>query len=177
MSVYLSTHDNDFVSSIRNKHYHYFPSLVPKDRMYNWDQMMEQLDNHPRGGVDINHEKLRLNLNGLSGEISNPPKRYCLDILEDMTKIFTQNRATLIAFVGISPFTASYGMHADEMDVFYVQDRGKIEMVLENNVCIEMTSGDAIWLPRGRHHNPTPVGSRIGMSFGVEQGPDPCTYV
>jgi ribosomal protein L16 Arg81 hydroxylase len=105
------------------------------------------------------------------------PKRYCIDMLEDMETIFVNNHCTLIAFIGISKQTKSYGFHRDVMDVLYVQDQGSLEMGLENDQTILMKPGDGLWIPRGRGHDPKPLSSRCGMSFGVEGDPDPCTYL
>ena len=67
------------------------------------------------------------------------------------------------------------------MDVFLVQVLGEIKIRVENTDHEDepraFLPGDCVWIPRGTHHQIITENSRVTFSFGVEQHPDPSTYV
>lgn len=137
------------------------------------------LDTHPEDLLDYHHDKMRFFLKNAHHRGSSPV--FAKSVASSMSEIFHKNRITNIAFMGFGKDCKSYPWHADKMDVFLVQVLGDIEIRVENTEWEETPKkfnvGDCVYIPRGTHHQIITGKSRVTFSFGVEQEPDPSTYI
>lgn len=145
----------------------------------NWEEEIFFLDTHPEKLIDTHPEKIRYFLKGSDTRPSLSP--WAKDVLKTMGETFHKNRPSLIKFLGFGYQTDSYPWHKDTMDVFLVQVLGTPLIKVENTNCQnkakEFKPGDCVFIPRGTHHEIVPTGSRVTYSFGVEDQPDPSSYV
>jgi len=149
--------------------------------LYNWNQHMDLLDNHPDNLIDANSTKFRIGLNSFHMRSSAPD--FARDIVNEMADVFSlhgdKRSITNIAFTGFGKESDSYPWHKDSMDVFLVQVIGTVGLKVEghnNDEEFDFEPGMYVWIPRGTHHQVLPRKSRVSFSFGVEGHPDPSTY-
>lgn len=149
--------------------------------VYDWNQHIDLLDNHPEEHIDRNTDKFRIGLNSFHARPSAPEfAKKIVEELEDVFALHGDKRAiTNIAFTGIGRDSGSYPWHKDRMDVFLVQVIGTTGLKVEghnNEEEFDFNPGDYVWIPRGTHHQIFPRLSRVSFSFGVEGEPDPSVY-
>jgi len=146
---------------------------------WTWEDALHFLDTHPEGLIDHHPDKMRFFLKNSHKRASSP--RFAKDVVKEMEEVFTQNKITNISFMGFGADTDSYPWHKDRMDVFLVQVLGDISIRVENTdyetVPKTFRPGDCVYIPRGTHHQIIAGKSRVTFSFGVEQDPDPSTYL
>ena len=144
-----------------------------------WDDAMDFFEHHPEHEIDLNSDKMRYYLKNCQKRQSLEP--WAKAIIDEMKTLFAQNHITLIKFYGFGKQTDSYPWHKDKMDVFLVQVLGEVKLKVENthteHEALPFTTGECVYIPRGTHHHIIPESSRVTFSFGVEQEPDPSTYV
>lgn len=155
-----------------------FKEQVDEHKIWTWDEALPYLDTHPADLLDRNDTKQRFFCKSAHERESTPT--FAKEVFQRMRTVFPQNHITNIIFMGLGPDSESYPMHTDTMDVFLVQAIGTVKIIVEGflgDADIDLYAGDFIYIPRGTAHQILPQGSRVTMSFGVEQDPDPATYV
>lgn len=147
--------------------------------LWNWDSALRFLDTHPTEITDHHKDKMRFFLKNSHKRPSSPT--FSKEVVKMMEKTFHKNPITNICFFGFGRDCDSYPWHKDKMDVFLVQVLGEIKIRVENTDHEDeprsFVPGDCVWIPRGTHHQIITENSRVTFSFGVEQQPDPSTYV
>lgn len=181
--------DEEFRQAVRDRLHYPFPQKVYESDV-EWNNVIYLLDTHPRRkDLKSNVEKLNFNLLGLEGRNSAP--RVSRTIVADLRSAFPKNKITSQFFGGLTKQSRSFEIHKDSMDVLYYQAIGKVEFSIWDSEVdapnIErkqakprykkmMSPGEMCWIPRGTYHRIIPLESRVALSFGVEDEPDPSTY-
>lgn len=149
--------------------------------VYNWNDHIDLLNNHPEEHLDTNTDKFRIGLNNFHNRPSAPP--FAKTIVEELSDVFAlhgdKRAITNIAFTGIGRDSGSYPWHKDSMDVFLVQVIDTVGLKVEginDEQEFDFKPGDYLWIPRGTHHQIFPRLSRVTFSFGIEGDPDPAMY-
>ena len=142
-----------------------------------WDSLLKLLDQHPQKHLDYRPDKCRFYLKNAHKRPSTP--YWSTTIVNEMKRVFHKNQITNIVFFNFGPNASSYPWHKDKMDVFLVQVKNKVRIRVENYWEEErdFTVGEYVYIPRGTHHEIKTNHSRVTFSFGVEQLPDPETYL
>jgi hypothetical protein len=186
MNAFLN---EEFRQAVRDRLHYPFPGKIYESDV-EWNNVIHLLDTHP-GNKDLksNVEKLNFNLLGLEGRGSAPG--VSRTIVADLRFAFPQNKVTSQFFGGLTKLSRSFEIHKDKMDVLYYQAIGKVEFsiwdsevdapnierkVAKNRYRKTMEPGEMCWIPRGTYHRIIPLESRVALSFGVEEEPDPSTY-
>ena len=147
--------------------------------LWTWDKALRFLDTHPKEIIDHHKEKMRFFLKSSHKRPSSP--EFAKYIATAMEGIFHKNPITNICFFGFGRDCDSYPWHKDKMDVFLVQVLGEIKIRVEGTSFEDtpraFVPGDCVWIPRGMHHQIITENSRVTFSFGVENDPDPSTYI
>jgi hypothetical protein len=176
---------DNFLSAVRDGKYHFFGNVIDVKK-YSWYDMLALYKNHPDDLTKMIAGKGRIELNALHTRGSAPT--FAKTIWEDLKNTFPRNQITNIAFMGPDLIHSSYPIHADVMDVLYLQVVGSIEWSIYKPIDdkkqkdllpqeatevfrTKMIPGDLIWIPRGIHHHIQPLSGRVGFSFGVEGPP------
>lgn len=132
----------------------------------------------------------RLGLTKMEARKSTPD--FAKNIIKDLKNTFYKNHISCHAYCGFTEYSKSFDIHKDRMDVLYLQVIGNIEWSIwksdsnktnitpDQGSCIlkeKFMPGKWIWVPRGTYHLVEPIDPRVGFSFGVENNPDPSTYI
>lgn len=184
--------NESFLNDVRNKQYHYFGNIINVD--YDWYRFVKLVSTHPNKSVKWMDDRKLVDLTNAAARPSLP--KFAHNILKDLATTFHKNGPSLVPFAGFTDDHESLQIHRDSMDVLYLQVLGEIrwsiwqpdEPVLAPMHVIQpaegeqiweakFSPGDLIWIPRGVWHHVTPLGPRVGFSFGVEGDPDPSTYI
>lgn len=165
---------------------------------FDWNNIIDMVDSHPRRLHDWNREKQRIALNSFHLRGSAP--KFSKHIMNAMRKFFVDEhrdflsrkkykkgpqQITNIAFIGFGQCSGSYPRHKDGMDVFLVQVVNPCRLTAgpsekpdpATDVSFDMVPGSMVWIPRGTWHRLEPAVSRVTFSFGVEGDFDPADYV
>ena len=175
---------------IRDKQYHHFGNIIDivDFDMFDFSYLLRT---HQEKDLVWRSDKRRIEMEGLERRGRTPT--FAKDILKQLRKTFPQNYASLHGFYGPTIDSQSFNIHRDAMDVLYLQVIGEINwVVLDDGGGTDLTPdqskctvvekwhfkpGDLIWIPRGVIHFVDGITPRVGFSFGVENDPDPATYV
>lgn len=176
----------NFLQSIRNRKYHTGHIQLDYD-MYDF---LKYAYSHPSNYAIWYDNEKRLSLEGMETRGKTP--QFAKDIIQTLKQNFTKNNITCHAFSGFTEESKSFKIHKDRMDVFYLQVVGEIEWSIwksdlndsiiepENGKCVfkeKFIPGNYIWIPRETYHFVEPITPRVGFSFGVENDPEPSTYI
>ena len=157
--------------------------------MYNF---IEYMNTHPEKHKKWEPENRRLGLTKMESRGSTPD--FAKTILNNLKETFHKNYISCHAFCGFTDYSKSFNIHKDKMDVLYLQaigdvelsiwvshiDKNKTQISSDQGSCIfkeKFTPGKWIWIPRGTYHLIEPITPRVGFSFGIENNPDPATYI
>jgi ribosomal protein L16 Arg81 hydroxylase len=186
----MSIFDHEsFLESVRNRQHYYFGNVI-NTADFNLFKYIKLLDSHPNEAKTWNNEKENISLTTLESRGSSP--NFIKDIISELRDVFTINKISCHSFSGFTETSQSFKIHKDPMDVLYLQGVGSVvwsvweSIVDEDNILPEQgkcifqetfTPGDLIWIPRRTYHHVKPLEARVGFSFGVENNPDPSTYI
>jgi len=147
-----------------------------------WNSMFRFLDSHPQDLFKLRGDCGSVNL--LSCE--NRPSFPFSNIVQNLLHQFPGKPITAHVFFGITDRHTTFGIHRDKMHVLYMQILGKVDWEIhkprrkdamadvltpERSKLVEhkiLKPGDMVWNPKGTYHHSKPVGTRMGVSFGVE---------
>ena len=147
-----------------------------------WDSMFRFLDNHPEDFFKLRGDCGSVNLLSCEKRPSFPFK----NIIKELECQFPDKPITAHVFFGITDRHTTFGIHRDTMHVLYMQLLGKVDwqihkpkkesiiadnLIPESSKMIErkiLNPGDVVWNPKGTYHHSKPIGTRMGISFGVE---------
>jgi len=183
----------EVLEKVRHKQYHHFGNVVDT---LGWDMFYfsKMLWSHPKEHIKFMDSFKRIELNQLQLRGSIP--EFSKIIYRELKKVFHKHEITMLGFYGPEVGSESFRIHADGMDVLYLQVIGEIvwsvwrryDNAESKNFLPEdeegemldawhFTPGDLIWIPRGTYHRVEAAMPRLGFSFGVEGPGDPCKYV
>lgn len=181
------------LEKVRRKQYHHFGNVVDT---LGWDMFhfTKLLWSHPKEHIVFLDEFKRIELNQLQLRGSMPD--FSKIIYRELKEVFHKHQITNLGFYGPQINSESLRIHADGMDVLYLQVIGEINWSVWKKTDLKhrgnfmphdevgemldvwhFTPGDLIWIPRGTYHRVEAWGPRLGFSFGVEGSGDPCEYV
>jgi hypothetical protein len=157
---------------------------------YDMYDFITYMNTHPEKFKIWEPNNRRLGLIKMESRKSTPD--FAKIILNNLRKTFYKNNITCHAFCGFTNYSKSFNIHKDKMDVLYLQVIGDIQWSIwesdldksqidpKQGTCIskyKFTPGNWIWVPRGTYHLVEPIDPRVGFSFGIENNPDPSTYI
>lgn len=151
-----------------------------------WDSIMKMMDAYIENDspLSINNAKFKIQIQWIERHGKDFLDHFALEHIENMKSVFYKNYISLIAFLGFGPEADSSGIHKDSMDVLLMQKANNVGFALYNSenpedklVEFMLQPGDMVWIPRGTWHRIQPYGNRVTYSFGVEQNPNPTTYI
>ena len=157
---------------------------------YDMYDFMTYMSNHPAEFKMWEPKNKRLGLTKMETRQSTPA--FAKDIIAKLKKTFYKNNITCHAYCGFTNYSKSFNIHKDQMDVLYLQvigdtewsiwesDSNEKEISPDQGKCIlkdKFIPGKWIWVPRGTYHFVKPITPRVGFSFGIENGPNPSTYI
>ena len=172
------------ISCIRNKEYGYFQNEI-KIGDYNWLNTIDFIYKAPKDHLQIYLEEEFCVLYNCQDRPSLPAfSRKILDILNDTLSYGIDSRKTYLdnqMWFSFVDKGGSLKVHADRMDVIYLQAVGSVEWSMWKNKEEKIESrrlypGDLVYVPRDQHHLSEPYGPRVSFSHGI-QGLDPSTYI
>jgi len=75
-------------------------------------------------------------------------------------------------YIGLTKYFESFGMHSDDVDVYFWQIIGRTKWCIVDDVDnyeYVLNSGDLIYVPKNIKHQVSSFGPRVGISFGLEK--------
>lgn len=175
----------DFISSVKSENFFHIKFDDPNISMFEWVKFIVTSDDMKKRWLDDRSLGYFTRLEG-SPDLFD----YIKNIKLNLEEMFPENRITIHSFFGWDDNSKSFSIHRDASDVFYVQLIGETgwrmlepkdsaQAKYEDCVNLEedevnclfnktFTPGDAIWVPKGFWHHASPIGNRVGLSFGVE---------
>jgi len=151
---------------------------------FTWERMTHLIDTHPPQNTKIKGECGSATFLELERRPSLP--RDAKKIIKELKRIFPGKPVTCHLFFGITDRHTTFGIHRDRMHVLYLQVLGKVDWeihrprredaisdtlkperskIVENKI---LEPGMMVWNPMGTFHHSKPIGTRMGLSFGVE---------
>ena len=147
-----------------------------------WDSMFQFMDSHPQSSFKLKGDCGSVTLLKCEKRFSFPFK----NIVKELETQFPDKPITAHVFFGITDRHTTFGIHRDGMHVLYMQILGTVDWEIheprrpeaiadnlpsERAKLIEhkvLEPGMIVWNPRGTYHHSKPLGTRMGISFGVE---------
>ena len=163
--------ESKIVDAIRSGSYLYLGNMGdPKFNMYN---MIKLIPHMPKPDVIFHDQQERFQMTGLEKQTRTP--RTIKNVIKDLSTVFYKNNITLHVYASLSENSVGH-IHADNMDVVYLQGYGDVDWTIWDNVNGEnmlyekrLEPGDIIYVPKGVAHRSAPASyHRIGFSFGAE---------
>ena len=162
-------------------HYSFLDEEIDVSAM-TWEHMFKFMDTHPR-----NHLTYKSDLGSiLLLKCENRKFGLMKLIIDELQKKFVGATITAHVFFGLTTEHSTFGIHRDKMHVLYLQILGTVNWgifkpknpdamadVLKPKDAIEIDNrklrpGQMVWNPRGTFHHAKPNGTRMGISFGIE---------
>ena len=182
------TFNENFLKTVRNKQITI--GYTDPDWDYDMYDFISYVNTHPNQFKLWEPNNRRLGLVKMESRKSTPD--FAKNIIDNLKKTFYKNNITCHAYCGFTNHSKSFNIHKDQMDVLYLQiigdtewsiwesDLDEKEITMDQGKCIlteKFIPGKWIWVPRGTYHFVKPITPRVGFSFGIENNPDPATYI
>jgi hypothetical protein len=179
---------NKVLKSIQNKET--IIGYTNSDWNYDMYNFITYMNTHPEEFKIWEPKNRRLGLTKMESRQSTP--EFAKSIIKNLKTTFYKNNISCHAYCGFTNYSKSFNIHKDQMDVLYLQVIGNTEWsIWESDIdekditsdqaeCVykeNFIPGKWIWVPRGTYHLVKPITPRIGFSFGIENNPDPSTYI
>ena len=180
--------NDKFLKTVRNKQV----VIGYTNSGWNYDMydFITYVNSHPEEFKIWEPKNRRLGLTKMESRQSTP--EFAKSIIKNLKTTFYKNNISCHAYCGFTNYSKSFNIHKDQMDVLYLQvigdtewsiwesDLDEKEITPDQGKCIlkeKFIPGKWIWVPRGTYHFVKPITPRVGFSFGIENNPDPATYI